>query len=189
MASRWNFLARLTSRRQDKGEHETSTDEGSPQAPSSTELSEPADDNASNPPDGSIPAEIKSADRHDATSAGLAQPAELGNDVQGANNVDSAGFEPTVNPIPSSDIDTAVTILNDVGSPSQVAQGTTRKVRGSRKTARESDVVAQTSPAIPTYLEEQLSLEDEIKTLREQLSRRLQLQNAQLKKMLERFER
>lgn len=44
-------------------------------------------------------------------------------------------------------------------------------------------------PAAPLHFDDALRLDEEIRLLRAQVARKLQLQNAQLKTMLERFER
>jgi hypothetical protein len=51
------------------------------------------------------------------------------------------------------------------------------------------EAVLPPSPAAPTVPNDTISLDEEIKPLRNQLARKLQLQNAQLERMLERFER
>ncbi|CAN7550107.1 hypothetical protein LJR255_003911 [Pararhizobium sp. LjRoot255] len=54
--------------------------------------------------------------------------------------------------------------------------------------AEKAEVVPQPSPGVPTVSDDAISLDEEIRLLRDQLARKLQLQNAQLKRMLERFE-
>ena len=64
---------------------------------------------------------------------------------------------------------------------------TTRRLR-----ARRVDVVvatSQTSPATPSAIDEIANADDEIRQLRIRLAHKLRLQNALLKKMLERFDR
>lgn len=51
------------------------------------------------------------------------------------------------------------------------------------------DVVPQSSADVPTVSDDTVSLDEEIRVLRQQLAKKLQQQNAQLKRMLERFER
>lgn len=62
------------------------------------------------------------------------------------------------------------------------------KRRGRAKKVEAVVVGSQTSPVVPTISSE-MSLDQEIGVLREQLTSKLRLQNAQLKRMLERFDR
>lgn len=62
------------------------------------------------------------------------------------------------------------------------------KRRGRAKTIDAVAVVSQTSPVVSTVFDE-MSLDQEIRVLRDQLASKLRLQNAQLKQMLERFDR
>jgi hypothetical protein len=64
-----------------------------------------------------------------------------------------------------------------------------RKQKAPRKYARPSAVADRGSQGARSRSDDTISLDDEIKVLREQLVSRLKIQNAQLKKMLERFER
>jgi TolA-binding protein len=64
--------------------------------------------------------------------------------------------------------------------------------RGRNKAASRTspvEVIPQPQAGVLTFSDEVQSLDGEIRQLREQLARRLQQQNAQLTKMLERFER
>ncbi|MHC2302866.1 hypothetical protein ACVJBD_007133 [Rhizobium mongolense] len=73
--------------------------------------------------------------------------------------------------------------------PLQTGEGATRKLRKRGKTAETIEAVPPPSPGVPTVSDDAISLDEEIRLLRNQLARKLQLQNAQLKRMLERFER
>ncbi|WP_430246156.1 hypothetical protein [Neorhizobium sp. DAR64861/K0K2] len=68
-------------------------------------------------------------------------------------------------------------------------EGAARKQRPRVKKPEPVVVTAQVSSGVDTASDETMSLDEEIKILRGQLAAKLQLQNAQLKKMLERFER
>jgi hypothetical protein len=63
-----------------------------------------------------------------------------------------------------------------------------RKQKAPRKHTRPA-VVDKVSQGARSRSDDTISLDDEIKVLREQLAIKLKIQNAQLKKMLERFER
>jgi hypothetical protein len=86
-------------------------------------------------------------------------------------------------------------LQQDVAAPEAVkrepaVEGKARKQRGRSKTSEA--VVAETSYPAPTaevVADGTLSLDAEIRVLKGQLASKLRTQNAQLKKMLERFER
>lgn len=68
-------------------------------------------------------------------------------------------------------------------------EGPARKQKAPSKYARPVAVADQVSQRARGQSDGTINLDDEIKVLREQLTSRLKIQNAQLKKMLERFER
>lgn len=68
-------------------------------------------------------------------------------------------------------------------------EGPARKQKSPSKHTRPAVVADQVSQGARGRSDDTISLDDEIKVLREQLASRLKIQNAQLKKMLERFER
>nr|CAD6438668.1 hypothetical protein REQ54_04693 [Rhizobium sp. Q54] len=68
-------------------------------------------------------------------------------------------------------------------------EGPTRKQKSPSKHTRPAAVADQVSQGARGRSDDTISLDDEIKVLREHLVSRLKIQNAQLKKMLERFER
>jgi uncharacterized protein YijF (DUF1287 family) len=67
-------------------------------------------------------------------------------------------------------------------------EGKARKQRGRSKTS-EAAVAEPSYPAAEVVADGTLSLDAEIRVLKGQLASKLRTQNAQLKKMLERFER
>ncbi|MGQ3294393.1 MAG: hypothetical protein ACT6U0_19545, partial [Shinella sp.] len=92
--------------------------------------------------------------------------------------------------------DTSDLALPDIGAtrayPPQKVEETVKpapaKRRGRAKTIEAVAVVSQTSPVVPAISDE-MTLDQEIRVLRDQLASKLRLQNAQLKQMLERFDR
>ena len=88
-------------------------------------------------------------------------------------------------------------LLDTVGPPADSASNVneTSKATPTKRKGRTRTVepVVAASKALPAVVaasdDEATSLDDEIRVLRGQLVRKLRLQNAQLKKMLERFER
>lgn len=72
---------------------------------------------------------------------------------------------------------------------SRVGGGQTRK-RSMRRTKVEAiSVVLQASRTVSGASEDAINLDEEIRLLRDQLARKLQIQSTQLKRMLQRFER
>jgi transcriptional regulator with XRE-family HTH domain len=68
-------------------------------------------------------------------------------------------------------------------------EGVPRKQRGRRRKAESLVVVSQSSRVLHGAAGDAMRLDQEIRVLRRQSACKLQLQNVQLKKMLERFER
>jgi hypothetical protein len=83
----------------------------------------------------------------------------------------------------------AVTAAHDAMDVEPVVGGGARKQRALGKNTRPAVVGAQVSERPRTPSDETMRLDEEIKVLRGQLASRLKIQNAQLKKMLERFQR
>jgi hypothetical protein len=83
--------------------------------------------------------------------------------------------------------------LPDVGVIAAKVEETAEATRPERRTLTKkveaAAVVLRGSPAAPSASDEIVSLDEEIAVLRTQLATKLRLQNAQLKKMLARFER
>jgi hypothetical protein len=90
---------------------------------------------------------------------------------------------------PSDNTDLAVTPAPDPKGLPPPFDGTARKQRPRAKKPKQVGVTAQVSLGVDTASDETMSLDEEIRVLRGQLAAKLQLQNAQLRKMLERFER
>ncbi|MBP2449592.1 hypothetical protein [Rhizobium leguminosarum] len=185
MASPWKLLARLVSpRRQQRQEH-GSTDDVKPDLLAIAKPTEtPADNglNAAHPPADEKPIAdaqfeaVSAAPYHPQTPIGLHVKA----DSEDARPAEAA--DPTL----SHD---AATIARDAPKPLQTGEGATRKRRKLAKSAEPVEAVLPPSRAAPTVPNDTISLDEEIKLLRNQLARKLRLQNAQLKRMLERFER
>ncbi|QKK28007.1 hypothetical protein [Rhizobium hidalgonense] len=186
MASPWKFLARLVSpRRQQKQEH-GSTDDVKPDVSAIAELTEA--------PAGS---RLKAVDRaanerpfiHEEREAASVDPhhaEEAVSIVDDTADVESAKPVEAADPALSNEADTAA---HAAPKAFRVGEGQTRK-RGMRgKKPKTIAVVVPPSPSAPTAFDDVINLDEEVRLLRDQLARKLQMQNAQLKKMLERFER
>lgn len=183
MASPWKFLARLVSPRRLEKQDGSAIEEGKPDVlaiagPTEAVVEESlhiVDQPASEPP--------RPVDRSDATSAEPEQSDDTRSDLQ---DVAGQKLGPTFDPI-----------LPDVGvSPADAApeiEAIAAAVPAMRRTRVKKveavAVVSQILPATPSVTDEIMSLDEEIAALRARLASKLRLQNAQLKKMLERFER
>ncbi|TBY16966.1 hypothetical protein [Rhizobium leguminosarum] len=186
MASPWKLLARLVSpRRQQRQEH-GSTDDVKPDVLAIAKPIETADNN-----------ELDGADRpadekpvlHGHPAAVPADPdhsEETASVVHGTADIEGASLVEAANPVLSDDAGTA---SHDAPKPSQTGEGATRKRSRRDKRAETIAVVLPPSPRVPAGSADAISLDEEISLLRDQLARKLQMQNAQLKRMLERFER
>lgn len=183
MASPWKLLARLVSpRRQQRQEH-GSTDDVKPEVLAIAKPTETATDNGLNAAD--RPADEKSVthDQPDAVSTGSDNSEGVASQVQSTADIEHAG------PVEAADPALPDEAAHDAQKPSPVGEGATRKRSRRGKKAETIEVVPQPSPGVPTVSDDAISLDEEIKLLRDQLTSKLQRQNAQLKRMLERFER
>ncbi|UPA27733.1 hypothetical protein [Shinella oryzae] len=170
MASPWNILARLVSpRRQQRQEDDPVEKPNVPAIADSTEK----------------PAAV---DQPDGPSTARSQPE------------DAAGGTVSDGTVENDNAD----VPKDVGSSfADVSPNKTRKPNKARNTAKpasakrkgragnvEPPAAAAQPPQVPPTVSEQMtSLDEEIRTFREQLASKLRLQNAQLRTMLERYER
>jgi hypothetical protein len=90
---------------------------------------------------------------------------------------------------PTYNTDLAVIPAPDAVHLHPPVEGIARKQRPRAKKPGQVGVTVQVSLRVDTASDDTISLDEEIRVLRGQLAAKLQLQNAQLKKMLERFER
>jgi|GEM_PF-5007077 len=184
MASPLKFLRRLVSGRGERKQDADELSEAKPDVlavagPTETVAEEAAPPAAPEPPD---------QDPHDALYSETAPvddaATEIGDTAGGVRDsipalsgLSSAG-EPGV----------AVT-ATDAMELQPAVEGPARKQKSPSKHTRPAVVADQVSQGARSRSDDRISLDDEIKVLREQLASRLKIQNAQLKKMLERFER
>jgi hypothetical protein len=182
MASPWKFLARLVSPRRRPEQDASAIGDLKPEVlaiggQTGTPVKEGlhiADQSAGEQP--------QPVDRSDGLPA---EPEQSGETSRGAlDNVEreSATVEQIADPVlPDVGVSTA-----KVDEDSDTASGE-RKPRAKKVEA--VVVVSHISPTAPSVSDEMVGLDEEITVLRAQLAAKLRLQNAQLKKMLERFER
>lgn len=192
MASPWKFLTRLTSGwREQKPPQDDPNDDMKSEKTTSHEPVDVATTHTPNSGEGLGEQEPQLAGQADAAMKVPERSAEAGSRVQVKVILESA----------RSGDGTAGALSNDgnfiaTSTPKALASVLSRKGLGEKqKRSREATVVQsakiilQPPTSIPTFAVEITSLDEEITLLREQLGRKLQLQNAQLRTMLERFER
>ncbi|MGR9221379.1 hypothetical protein [Rhizobium leguminosarum] len=186
MASPWKFLARLISPGREQKRENGSTDEVTPDALANAGPTETPPEESLNSAGRPASEELR---RHDQSAAVSAEPVHSEqaendghdkverNDAKVVEAADLALFGGGIDVTPAHD---AVKIKRTV----EVAP---RKQRSRGKEAIPVKNVSQVSEVAHTA--EEMNLDEEIRVLRGQLARKLKLQNAQLRKMLERFER
>lgn len=171
MASPWKFLFRLVSPRRQQGQEHAVTDDVTP-------------DNSAITTDQSAGEEPHPHDQPDATLAAVQHSAAV-TSAQGTVDVEGAGSVEAVDPVQSDSADT----VDRGAKPAQLRRRAEPSRRRRGKKADIVEILPQTSADVPAVSDDTLSLDEEIRLLREQLASKLQLQNAQLKRMLERFDR
>lgn len=186
MASPWKLLARLVSpRRQQRQEH-GSIDEMKPDLLAIAKPTETAADNGLSAVDSPVDEEPVADDHREAMSAAPDHPEEATSGLHGTADLEGARHAKPADPALS---DEAGTAARDAPKPSKAGEGAALKRSTRGKKAAGGEAVPPPSPAVPAVSDDAIRLDEEIKLLRDQLARKLQLQNAQLKRMLERFER
>ncbi|MBY5524200.1 hypothetical protein HFO60_26880 [Rhizobium leguminosarum] len=185
MASPWKLLAGLVSRRRQQKQEHGSPDDVKPDVSAIAELTET--------PAGS---RLKAVDRaanerpfiheREAVSVNPHHAEEAVSIVDDTADVGSAKPVEAADPALSNEADTAA---HAAPKAFRVGEGQTRKRDMRGKKPKTMAVVVPPSPSAPTAFDDAINLDEEVKLLRDQLARKLQMQNAQLKKMLERFER
>jgi len=185
MASPWKFLARLTLRRRDRTEQKDDPTDGA--TAKEVEAREPAAPEAGmrpQPIDGPTEEDTLPADQA-GTGISAPRPAE----TDGEEIDDHKNGLVTV-PDPALPAVTAVPIGHGPSAPSPFKNPVGKQTRRRAfKAVKSVAVLPQPVKSAPSFTDEVKGLDEEIGLLRRQLSRKLQLQNVQLKKMLERFER
>lgn len=185
MASPWKFLARLVSpRRLEKRDgsaiKEVKPDVSAVAGPTETPVRENL-----NLADQPTRDKAQPLVQSEPVSARPEPLAETGSDIQGRVESHSEEGVQTSDPALS---DTGATLAYPAPNIEETAKAAPAKKRGRAKKVEAGAVVLQTSPVVPTISDE-MSLDQEIRVLRDQLAGKLRLQNAHLKQMLERFDR
>ncbi|WP_041472649.1 hypothetical protein [Rhizobium leguminosarum] len=181
MASPWKLLAGLVSRRRQQKQEHGSTDDVKPDVSAIAEPTETAAKNelaATERP----AAERPFLDSHSsAVSVDADHSAVDGRaDIEGAKSAKAADAA-----LP----DEANAAARAAPKTFRVGGDQTRKRRMRRTKEGTIAVVLSPSRAVSAASDDAINLDKEIALLRDQLARKLQIQNTQLKRMLQRFER
>lgn len=182
MASPWKFLARLTSRLGGSKERRDGLIDESKEA-ARLDPVEAAPDNTPNPNNRLVEGEPQPADQSDALVSVMEQSLEAGGSVQGIVDLESAKLGDAVDPALPDDANFIATSTHDAltFSPSK------KRPSAKQKRSREASVIESVEgfpklpTSAPTFPEAVQSLDEEIRRLRDQLARKLQLQNAHLR--------
>ncbi len=186
MASPWKLLARLVSpRRQQRQEH-ASTYDVKPDLLAIANLTETAADNGLNTAAPPVDAKAFTEEQSQAVSADPDHSDETASSIHRTADSEDARPAETADPALS---DGPGAVAGEAPKPSQAGEGEKRKRRKLTKSPEPVEAVLSPSAAAPSVSDDTISLDEEIKLLRNQLVRKLQLQNAQLRRMLQRFER
>ncbi|MGO4135886.1 hypothetical protein ACEQ6A_15135 [Rhizobium brockwellii] len=186
MASPWKLLAGLVSRRRQQKQEHGSTDNVKPDVSAIAEPTETATDNRPKAADRAANEKPVTNEQHKEVAVTSHHAEEAVSSVDDTADVEGATLEKAVDPALSNEADVA-------GQPSPkelpVGEGPTRKHSRRSNKAKTTAVVLPPSPGATAVSDDAVSLDGEIGLLRDQLATKLRLQNAQLKRMLDRFER
>ncbi|MDH4441315.1 MAG: hypothetical protein QE284_13120 [Rhizobium sp.] len=186
MASPWKFLASLVSPRRQKGPADEKAADRAPEEPGTAGSGKRF-----------VGESLDSVDLPRAKSFRPLHPADGLAAPHGAAGQAVDHHQDTVEP-DSSEIedvsrtqlpDTVVTPADGASNLNETSKAVPTKRKGRTRTVEAVVAASKATPAALAASNEEVSLDDEIRALRGQLVRKLRLQNAQLKKMLERFER
>jgi hypothetical protein len=183
MASPWKFLVRLVSPRPLRNQDDGSIDVKPDVAAMAGQIETPVKEH------GDL---VEQLTREERPSSAQSEPVsakpepsvETGGYIQGNGKSNNGEGAETSNP---SSLDTRGTV-DASATVDETARAAPAKTRGRARNVEAVAVVSQTPP-IGSIISDKVSLDQEIKVLRNQLVSRLRVQNAQLKRMLERFER
>lgn len=185
MASPWKFLSRLVSPRRQKGQGDEQVDDVNPDEPGIASSATLLDSASLDPVD---PPGARSSRPLDPTNGPAAQHGAPGQAVdhhQDTVETDGPKVDDVSRPILPGTVGTPAYGASNVKETSEAAPP-----KRKRRTRTIEPVLAPSKapPVAMAASDDETSLDDEIRALRGQLVRKLRLQNAQLKKMLERFE-
>ncbi|EJT01983.1 hypothetical protein [Rhizobium sp. CCGE 510] len=182
MASPWKFLARLISPRREQKRESGSTERVAPGAlPIAGPTDAPAEESV-NSADRPASEELHRQNQSAAISAEPVRSETAESDRHDkVDGEDAKIVEPAASALLGGTADAATAAHAKIERAVEVAP------RKQRSRSKEAVAVANFSQVI--HIADEMNLDEEIRVLRGQLARKLKLQNAQLRKMLERFER
>lgn len=181
MASPWKFLARLVSPRRQQKKDDRSFKDVTPDVPAIVGPTDAPVIESLHIADQPVLEQSQPAERADADLPEPEQSDQSRGSVQDFANSGSGKRGAAPDPV-SSDGDIAASRL----------EGAAESAPAKRETRTRKNVLAaasEVSPVVPSVSDGMVNLDEEIALLRTQLAGKLRLQNAQLKKMLARFER
>ncbi|TAY25045.1 hypothetical protein [Rhizobium leguminosarum] len=186
MASPWKLLAGLVSRRRQQKQEHGSTDDVKPDVSAIAEPTETATKNELGATDRSADEKPVLDNPSAAVSVDPDQSEETASAVDDRTDIEDAKSAEAADPAMPDLANTAARAAQKI---SRVGGGQTRK-RSMRRTKVEAiAVVLPPSQTVSAASEDAINLNEEIRLLRDKLARKLQIQNTQLKRMLQRFER
>jgi hypothetical protein len=182
MASPWKFLARLVSPRRQPKQDDSAIEAVKPDVLAIAGPTETTVEENRHSVDHRADEQPQPGDRSDAAPIAPEPSDQTRSDVVGIVENDSDKLESAFG-----------TVLPDVGVIVEKVEQTANATRPERRTRAKKDeaaaVVVQVSPVAASVSDQMAGLDEEIAMLRTQLAGKLRLQNAQLKRMLARFER
>ncbi|AUW47379.1 hypothetical protein [Rhizobium leguminosarum] len=184
MASPWKLLARLVSRRRQQKQEHSSTDDVKPDV---LAIAEPTETAAKNKLGATDRPTDETAVFHDHSAAVSVDPDhadEAASAIDVPADIEGARPEEAADPALSNEADIAA---HAAPNAFRLGEGQTRKRSTRGKKAKTIAVVLPRPPSVSTASDDAINLDEEIRLLRHQLAGKLRMQNAQLKRMLERF--
>ena len=189
MASPWKFLSRLVSPRRGQKQDNGTVDDAKPDVLAIAGPTGTLAEKSLNYADRPASTETPHRDPSDTASAEPAPADEAESEAYDRVGTVGADVAAVGGSASSDDTHIAVTTAHDAGETESVAEGAAPKQRSRGKNNNPAVVIAKVAPGVHAASNDTMSLDEEIRALRGQLAIKLQVQNAQLKKMLERFER
>ncbi|MGO6854923.1 MULTISPECIES: hypothetical protein [Rhizobium] len=185
MASPWKLLARLVSPKRQQRQEYGSTDDVKPDVMAIAKPTETAAKNELGATDRPADERPLLDSRSAAASVDPDHADKAGSAVDDRADIEDAKSAEAADPaLP----DVANTAARAAPKISRVGGGQTRK-RSMRRTKVEEIAVVLAPSRGAAASDDAINLDEEIRLLRDQLARKLQIQNTQLKRMLQRFER
>lgn len=191
MASPWNLLQRLTSWRRERNEQQGGLTNDVPPAEATGAPVAVTSGKARDSSDRLVEEKLQATRPADALVTMQDRSVEAASRVHRNVDLESTGFVDAPGPaLPGTGELTAASMSDARMSASSRARSSGKRKRAKKPRASKADEpVPQLQTRAPSFSDEVRRLDEEIGLVRGQLAHKLQLQNAQLRTMLERFER